>query len=57
MRKHKDAPKQFDYTTIADRHRVVSWSKLCHPACVVKPDNGIQPSRLPQKLCNPTDTH
>ena len=28
--------KNFDYTTIADRLRTVSWSNNIHPACLVK---------------------
>ena len=31
------ATKNFDYTTIADRLRTVSWSKNSHPTGVVKP--------------------
>ena len=32
----KNATKNFDYTTIADRLRTVSWSNSCHPTGVVK---------------------
>ena len=35
--KHKNATKNFDYTTIADRLRTVSWSNSSHPTGVVKP--------------------
>ena len=31
--------QNFDYTTIADRHRTVSWSNSSHPTGVVKPVN------------------
>ena len=34
---HKNATKTFDYTTIADRLRTVSWSNSSHPTGVVKP--------------------
>ena len=34
---HKNATKNFDYTTIADRLRTVSWSNNSHPTGVVKP--------------------
>ena len=33
----KNATKNFDYTTIADRLRTVSWGNDSHPAGVVKP--------------------
>ena len=33
----KNATKNFDYTTIADRLRTVSWSNSGHPTGVVKP--------------------
>ena len=33
----KNATKSFDYTTIADRLRTVSWSNSSHPTGVVKP--------------------
>ena len=35
----KDATKNLDYTTIADRLRTVSWSNNSHPTGVVKPVN------------------
>ena len=34
---HKNATKNFDYTTIADRLRTVSWSNSSHPTGMVKP--------------------
>ena len=37
---HKNATKNFDYKTIADRLRTVSWSNNSHPTGVVKPVNG-----------------
>ena len=37
----KNATKNFDYTTIADRLRTVSWGSDSHPAGVVKPVYGI----------------
>ena len=33
----KNATKNFDYTTIVDRLRTVSWSNSSHPTGVVKP--------------------
>ena len=33
----KNATKNFDYTTITDRLRMVSWSNSSHPTGVVKP--------------------
>ena len=38
---HKNATKSFDYTTIADRLRTVSWGNDSHPNGVVKPVYGI----------------
>ena len=37
----KNATKNFDYTTIADRLRTVSWGSDSHPSGVVKPVYGI----------------
>ena len=37
----KNATKNFDYTTIADRLRTVSWGNDSHPTGVVKPLYGI----------------
>ena len=34
----KKRHQNFDYTTIADRLRTVSWSNRSHPTGVVKPD-------------------
>ena len=36
---HKNATKNFDYTTIADRLRTVGWRNSSHPTGVVKPVN------------------
>ena len=33
----KNATKNFDYTTIADRLTTVSWNNSSHPTGVVKP--------------------
>ena len=38
---HKNATKNFDYTTIADRLRTVSLGNDSHPSGVVKPVYGI----------------
>ena len=35
---HKNATKNFDYTTIADRLRTASWGNNSHPTGLVKPD-------------------
>ena len=35
---YKNATKNFDYTTIADRLRKVSWCYCMYPTGVVKPD-------------------
>ena len=45
----KNATKNFDYTTIADRIRTVRWSNNSYPTGVVKPVMSAQPSHLPQK--------
>ena len=37
---HKNATENFDYTTIADRPRMVSWNNNSHPPGVVKPVYG-----------------
>ena len=42
---HKNATKNFDFTTIADRLRTVSWSNNSHPTGVVKP--GLKSTNLP----------
>ena len=36
-KQHKVVINTFDYTTIADQLRLVSWSNYCHPTGVVKP--------------------
>ena len=41
---YKKATKHFDYTTIADRLRTVSWGNDRQPNGVVKPVTGSQPS-------------
>ena len=48
---HKNATKNFDYTTIADRLRTVSWNNSSHPTGVVKP--GLRALNLPthRKSC------
>ena len=38
---HKNANKNLDYTTIADRLRTVSWGNDSNPTGVVKPVNEI----------------
>ena len=38
---HKDATKNFDYTTMADQLKTVSLSDDSHPSGVVKPVYGI----------------
>ena len=38
---HPNDTKHFDYTTIEDRLRTVSWSNDSHPTGVVKPVYGI----------------
>ena len=40
---HKNAIKNFNYITIADRLGTVSWSNDSLPTGVVKPVNGIPP--------------
>ena len=46
----KNATKNFDFTTIADRLRTVSWSNSSYPTDVVKPvyERSIFP--LPAKV-------
>ena len=51
---HKNATKKFDYTTIEDQLRTVSWSNNSHPTGVVKPVSGYPIFPL-QKLCNQKD--
>ena len=46
---HKNAIKYFDYTTIADRPRTVSWGNDSHPTDVVKPVYGFQAFPLTAK--------
>ena len=45
-RQYKDAASKFNYTTIADPLRIVSWSNYCHPTGMIKPVNVIQTSPL-----------
>ena len=45
----KNATKNVDYTTIADRLRTVSWSNDSHPTGVVKPVYGIPTFQLTAK--------
>ena len=54
---HKNATKKFDYTTIADRLKTVSWGNNIHPTGVVKPVYGIQTFPLTQKQCNKKNKH
>ena len=51
-----NAAKKFDYTAIADRLRIVSWSNYCHPTGVVNRFTD-PPSHSPQQLCNQKETH
>ena len=46
QKKHKKATKNFDYTTIVDRLRTVSWGNDSHPIDVVKPVYGIPTFQL-----------
>ena len=48
--KHEDDTKNFDYTTIADRLRTVSWGNDSHPTGVVKPVYGIPTFPLTAKV-------
>ena len=50
-RQHKDATKNFDNKTIADRLRRVSWSHYCHSTGVAEPVLGEKdkPSDIDQK--------
>ena len=43
------ATKSFDYTTISDRLRIVSWSNDSYPTGVVKPVYGI-PTFPPKQI-------
>ena len=49
---HKNATKNFDYTTISDRLRTVSWSNDSYPTGVVKPVYGI-PTFPPKRIFRP----
>ena len=49
--------QNFDYTSIADRLKTVSWGNDSHQTGVVKLVYGIQPSHSPQKLCDQKDTY
>ena len=46
---HKNATKNFDYTTISDRLRTVSWSKDSYQLVWLKPVNGI-PTFPPKRI-------
>ena len=49
---HKNATKNFDYTTISDRLRTVSWSNDSYPTGVVKLVYGI-PTFPPKRIFRP----
>ena len=49
IRQYKNATKDFDYSTIADQLRTVSWSNDSHPTGVVKPVYGIPTFSLTTK--------
>ena len=51
-----NATKKFDYTAIADRLRMVSWSNYSHRSGVVNQFTG-QPSHSPQWPCYQKDAH
>ena len=38
---YKNATQNFDYSTIANRLKTVSWSNYSHPTDVVEPVNGL----------------
>ena len=42
---HKNATKNFDYTTIADRLETFGWNNNSHPTGVVK--SGLKGTNLP----------
>ena len=46
---HKNATKNFDYRTIADRPKTVSWGNDSHPTGVVKPVYDIPTFPLTEK--------
>ena len=48
-RQHKDAAKNVNYTTIADRLRTASWSNYCNPTGEFKPVYGIPTFPLTEK--------
>ena len=48
---HKNATKNFDYTTIADRLRTVSWGNENHQTGVVKQVYGIPTIPITTKSC------
>ena len=48
---HKNATKNFDYTTIADKLRTISWSNKNDPTGVAKPVYGYQRTHI-SKLVN-----
>ena len=51
--RHKNVTKNFDYTTISERLRMVSWSKDSYPTGVVKPVYGI-PTFPPKRIKDQT---
>ena len=57
QRENTKRTKNFDYTTIADRLRTVSWGDDSHPNVVDKPVYGIPTFHTPQKMYNQKDTH
>ena len=54
---YKNATKNFDNTTIANRHRTVSWRNDSYPTFMVKPANGIPTFPLTAKSCVIKRTH
>ena len=49
--------KNFDYSTIMDRLKAVSWGNKSHPISVVKPVYGILTFLLTAKVVIQKDTH
>ena len=56
-REHKDATTNFDYTTIADRLRMVSWHYNCHLTVWYIGERNPNLSAKTEQLSNEKDTH
>ena len=54
---NKDVTKTFNYTTITDKFKEVSWSDISHEPMWLTLELRDQPSYFLQQSCNQKDKH